>query len=170
MRTIVGALGRSKTKRDDEGVGLAPREHLPSREAIKARMEALETKATKMVEVAEKVSPSPTQEDIRWLALDLASGSITLPRHAQVALTVSLFEGSPETTATALTVPGAGTWTVAELLVKGLVKNGRWQHHVLAKLVASVPDRVAGWHGPREEMLDKQRAAQAKRPWLWYAR
>ncbi len=170
VRMIVGALGRSKTKRDEEEGGRAPREYLPSREAIKARMEALEAKTTKMVEAAEKVSPSPTEEDIRWLALDLANGSITLPRHAQVALTVSLFEGAPETIATALTVPGVGTWTVAELLVKGLVKGKRWQHHVLAKIAASAPDRVAGWRGPREDMLDKQRASQAKYHWLWYAR
>ena len=158
MRTIQGALGRSTTKHEEGGGQRCPAFTLPVHTT------------EEIVEAAEKVSPAPTEEDIRWLALDLANGSLTLPRGAQVALTVSLFEGSPETVATALTIPGVGTWTVAELLAKGLVKGKRWQHHVLAKIAASVPDRVAGWHGLREDMIDKQRAAQAKRPWLWYAR
>jgi hypothetical protein len=73
-------------------------------------------------------------------------------------------------TSTSISIPVLGTYTPRELLETGLVtKGGKFQHHVFDRLLSEVDGVVKGrLIGPREVLLDKQRAAQAY-PGLWHA-
>ena len=151
-----------------------------------ARIRAVEEQLDKLVAVMGRVEGAtvPTSStfddyDVQFLAESLAEDRSWLPHGSHVETTcvdtstpLSRPYGPTFTeTATSISIPIIGTFTPRELLETGLVtKGGKFQHHMFERLLSEVDGVVKGrLIGPREAMLDKQRAAQKAHPGLWHA-
>jgi hypothetical protein len=127
---------------------------------------------------AAQAAPAFTAEDIQDLAERLAEDRSWLPHGSHVE-TRGEDNSSPLSRAygptyvdrvTSISIPIIGTFTPRELLEQGLVKGGTFQHHVFERLLSEVDGVVKGrLIGPREVLLDKQRAAQKAYKGLWHA-
>jgi hypothetical protein len=122
--------------------------------------------------------PTFDDHDVQDLAERLAEDRSWLPHGTHVETTcldtstpLSRAYGPTYTnTATSISIPILGTYTPRELLEAGLVtKGGKFQHHVFERLLSEVDGVVKGkLIGPREVILDRQRAAQKAYPRLWH--
>jgi hypothetical protein len=120
-------------------------------------------------QVGESPLPTPTAEDIQFLAESLAEDRSWLPHGSHVE-TVCLDTSTPlqkpygpvyTNTATSISIPIIGTFTPRELLETGLVtKGGKFQAHVYERLLSEVDGVVKGrLIGPRDLMLAVKRLA-----------
>jgi hypothetical protein len=160
----------------------AHRRELEHRE--RARLEQFERKldhALVMVKDAGSNAPSlPTEEDSWDLAVTLAdNGTGGLPLHSHIE-TTSVDTTTPlqrpygkvyTTIATSITVFPLDPMTPPQALLCGLLdKSGRFSPTVYERMVKETPGIISGrLMGPREAMLDNQRAGQKARPGLWHA-
>ncbi len=99
---------------------------------------------------AAQAAPNFTDDDVECLALDLARGSIVLPRSAVVSKATRLFDKEARTMATAVTV-GLLSWTPRELLTLNLVNGRHWNWAKYEALCNAVPERVDDWQRPHHE-------------------
>jgi hypothetical protein len=154
----------------------AHRKELAHRERM--RLEQIEGKLDRLVVawgVAEKPSSIPTAEDAFYLAEALAqAGTEGLPHGSHVETTTPLqrpYGRTYTTVATSVTVWPLQPMTPAAALLCGLLTcSGKLSITVYERMVKETPGIIEGrLMGPREAMLDKQRAAQKVHPRLWHS-
>jgi hypothetical protein len=121
-----------------------------------------------------------TEEDAFYLSEELASrGTEGLPHGSHIE-TTSIETTTPlsrpygrtyTTVATTVTIFPLSPMTPAAALLCGLLTcSGKLSPTVYERMVKEVPGIIEGrLMGPREAMLDKQRAAQKAYPRLWHA-
>jgi hypothetical protein len=151
---------------------------------VHARLKNLEAGIDRALEMAKEVGasplPTPTAEDAFYLAEILASrGTEGLPHGSHIE-TASVDTTTPlqrpygctyTTVATSVTIFPLQPMTPAEALLAGLLStSGRLNHVAYEAAVKATPGVIEGrLIGPREVLLDKQRAAQKAYPRLWSA-
>jgi hypothetical protein len=164
---LCGKLWTNEPLPDDEHLSPA---HKAAREAAyHAGMEKMG---------AAKAAPTYTQQDAWDLSELLASNGIEGLPHGSHIETRAEDNSTPLSRpygatyvdrATSVSIPIIGTFTPRELLETGLVtKGGRWNHVAYEAAVKATPGVIEGkLIGPRDVILDKQRAAQKRYPQLW---
>jgi hypothetical protein len=156
----------------------------PEAHLVHARLKNLEAKIDTALEMAKEVGesplPTPTTEDAFYLAEELASrGTEGLPHGSHIE-TASVDTTTPlqrpygriyTTVATTVTIFPLPPMTPAAALLCGLLtRSGKLSPTVYERMVKETPGIISGrLMGPREVLLDKQRAAQKAYPGLWHA-
>jgi hypothetical protein len=154
------------------------------RHLMQERLKQLEAGIDRALEMAKEVGasplPTPTAEDAFYLAEELASrGTEGLPHGSHVE-TASVDTTSPlqrpygptyTTVATSVTVWPLQPMTPAAALLCGLLTcSGKLSPTVYERMIKETSGIIEGrLMGPREAMLDKQRAAQKAYPRFWHA-
>jgi hypothetical protein len=149
---------------------------------VQARLKALEAGIDRALELTKEVAKAPpfTAEDAFYLAEGLASrGTEGLPNGSHVE-TEAIETTTPlqrpygrtyTQAATSVTIFPLSPMTPAAALLCGLLSvSGKLQPTVYERMVKEIPGIISGrLIGPREVLLDKQRAAQKAYPRLWHA-
>ena len=149
---------------------------------LRERLAAMEAKVDVVVRGAGCKAPSPpTSEDAPSTSLahspamaprDYLTGSHVETQSVDTTTPLQRPYGATYTTvATSVTLPCLQPMTPEQLLITGLVSaSGKFSPSTYERLLSEVPGMVKGrLMGPREAMLDKQRAAQKAYPGLWHA-
>jgi hypothetical protein len=147
---------------------------------LRERLAAMEAKVDVLVMEVAKAPPTFTAEDAFYLAEELASrGTEGLPHGSHIE-TQAIETTTPlqrpygrtyTTVCTTVTIWPLNPMTPAAALLCGLLTcSGKLQPSVYERMVKETPGIIEGrLMGPREALLDKQRAAQKAYPRLWHA-
>ncbi len=149
---------------------------------MQERLRQLEAKVDILVEIgaAQAAPTSPTAEDAFDLAETLASrGTEGFPHGSQVECkavdtTTPLqrpYGATYTTVCTTVTIWPLSPMTPADALLCGVLDtSGKLSPTVYERMIKEIPGIIEGrLIGPREALLDRQRAAQKAHPQLWHA-